>query len=85
MTSNDRTWEALGIVAGLGTCCALAVQSWQAWTGPPPALSTFFLVALQLVFAFWAAYGWRFRRPALWLTNGLAMMLHLSLCVAVWR
>ncbi len=85
MSPADRAWEFLGTTAGLGTCAALAVQAWQAWTGPPPTLSTFFLGAFLGVFIFWTAYGWRFRRPALWLTNGLALVFHLALCAACWR
>ena len=85
MNRTDRLWESLGIVAGLGTCVAIAVQAWRAWSGPPLLLSPIYLGTLLAVFAFWTAYGWRFRRMALWLTNGLALILHTSLCVACWR
>lgn len=83
--SSARLWEGLGIVAGLGTCLGLAAQARTAWSGPPPDLSPVFLLALLAVFAFWTLYGWRFRRPALWLTNGLALLLQLALVAGCWR
>ena len=85
MHPHEHRWEILGTCAGLGTCVGLAVQAAKAWLGPPPDLSAFFLLILLLVFAFWTAYGWRFRRPALWLTNGLAVLCQLALIVACWR
>jgi hypothetical protein len=81
---GDQAWESLGTIAGLGTCSAIAVQAVAAWRGPAPVLSDFFLLAMLLVFAFWCAYGWRFRRPAIWLTNGLALLLQAALCAACW-
>ncbi len=83
--AGDRNWEGLGICAGLGTCLGLAAQAQAAWTGPPPNLSPVFLLTLLAVFAFWTLYGWRFRRPALYLTNGLALLLQLVLLAGCWR
>lgn len=83
--ASERIWEGLGICAGLGTCLGLAAQAHAAWAGHPPRLSPVFLLALLAVFAFWTLYGWRFRRPALWLTNGLALLLQIALLAGCWR
>ena len=84
---NDRDiwwWEVLGTTAGFGSCLAIIVQLVEVLrTGSTGGISVLSLWLFLGVFAFWTAYGWRFARQAIWLTNGAAGLLQIALVVAV--
>jgi uncharacterized protein with PQ loop repeat len=85
MTDRDVWWwEALGTTAGFGCCLAILVQLIEVLrTGATGGISVLGLWLYLGVFAFWTAYGWRFARRAIWLTNGTAALLQITLVAVV--
>jgi len=47
------------------------------------SLSPGYLLGYLAIFIFWTGYGLRFRRTALWLTNGVAIGMQTLLLVLV--
>ena len=80
---GDAQWERAGVVMGLLACASIASQLFHELSSPTPSsLSWPFLLGFALVYAFWCLYGLRFRRPAIWLSNGIASVLQLLLTAA---
>jgi hypothetical protein len=76
-------WETAGVAMGLVACASIASQLVHELSSPAPSsLSWPFLVGFAVVYAFWCLYGLRFRRPAIWLSNGIASVLQLLLAAA---
>ena len=72
----EKMFEAAGIVAGFAVCASIAFQVWtELTTKASGAVSPFYLLGFFLMFAFWALYGVRFRRLAMWLVNSVAAAL----------
>jgi hypothetical protein len=81
---GDAQWERAGVVMGLLACASIASQLVHELSSPTPSsLSWPFLLGFAIVYAFWCLYGLRFRRPAIWLSNGIASLLQLLLTAAV--
>ncbi len=81
---RDRHWERAGVAMGLLACAAIASQLIHEIVSPTPSsLSWPFLLGFAIAYAFWCLYGLRFRRPAIWLANGIAAALQLLLTAAV--
>lgn len=79
-------FETIGVFAGLTACLVVAVQVRKEYLSKmPSSLSMAFLIGWVFIYAFWGLYGIRFEAVALWLTNGIAVMLQLLLCVIVLR
>ena len=80
----DRYFEVAGVIAGLSTSACIAVQVVAELRNPAASsLSAGYVGGLILVFLFWTLYGFRFRRPALWLTNAIALALQAALLAIV--
>jgi uncharacterized protein with PQ loop repeat len=80
---EDVHWERVGLAMGLLACVSIASQLVHELSSrSPSSLSWPFLLGFTLVYAFWFLYGLRFRRVAIWLSNGVAMVLQ-SLLTAV--
>ena len=75
----DAHWERVGLVVGLLACVSIASQLIHELSPAPSSLSRPFLLGFALVYAFWFLYGLRFRRVAIWLSNGVAVVLQLLL------
>ncbi len=76
-------WERAGVAMGLLACASIASQLVHELSSPSPSsLSWPFLLGFALVYAFWCLYGLRFRRPAIWLSNGIASVLQVLLTAA---
>ena len=76
-------WEKAGVAMGLLACASIASQLVHELSSPAPSsLSWPFLLGFALVYAFWCLYGLRFRRPAIWLSNGIAAVLQMLLTAA---
>ena len=76
-------WERAGVAMGLLACASIASQLVHELSSPSPSsLSWPFLLGFAVVYAFWCLYGLRFRRPAIWLSNGIAVVLQLLLTAA---
>ncbi len=68
---------------GLLACASIASQLVHELSSRiPSSLSSPFLLGFAFVYVFWFLYGLRFRRVAIWLSNGVAMVLQ-SLLTAV--
>lgn len=79
---RDFLWELWGIIIGFAACAFIVVQVYaEATRGGPSSLSLGYTGGYFLIFVFWTCYGIRFRRMALWLTNGLAMILQIGLII----
>jgi uncharacterized protein with PQ loop repeat len=79
-TIKDAHWERVGLGMGLLACASIASQLVHELSSrAPSSLSWPFLLGFALVYAFWLLYGLRFRRVAIWLSNGVAVVLQLLL------
>jgi uncharacterized protein with PQ loop repeat len=77
---QDAHWERVGLAMGLLACASIASQLVHELSSrTPSSLSWPFLLGFALVYAFWLLYGLRFRRVAIWLSNGVAAVLQLLL------
>jgi uncharacterized protein with PQ loop repeat len=78
----DAHWERVGLAMGLLACASIASQLVHELSSrAPSSLSWPFLLGFAFVYAFWFLYGLRFRRVAIWLSNGVAVVLQFLLTV----
>lgn len=84
---GDAAWDRLGVAFGVVSCGSIAWQVLHEWRTPGPSSVSFaFVSGFLVVYLFWCLYGLRFRRRAIWLTNGIATGLQLALAgVIVWK
>jgi hypothetical protein len=76
-------WERAGVAMGLLACASIGSQLVHELSSPAPSsLGWQFLLGFAVIYAFWCLYGLRFRRPAIWLANGIASVLQLLLAAA---
>lgn len=81
----EKYWDLAGIVVGLLGCAAQLSQVISEWQRVAPSgLSLSFVLGYALVFAFWLAYGLFFKRPAIIITNAIALLLQSVLLSALW-
>jgi uncharacterized protein with PQ loop repeat len=79
-SGKDAYWERVGLAMGLLACVSIASQlGHELSSRAPSSLSWPFLLGFALVYSFWLLYGLRFRRVAIWLSNGVAVILQLLL------
>lgn len=77
-------FETIGVFAGLGACFIVALQVWKEYKSKiPSSLSLGYVIGWVFIYAFWGLYGIRFETVALWLTNGIALILQIALSVIV--
>jgi uncharacterized protein with PQ loop repeat len=80
----DAHWERVGLAMGFLACASIASQLVDELSSrTPSSLSWPFLLGFALVWTFWFLYGLRFRRVAIWLSNGVAVVLQLLLTTVV--
>jgi hypothetical protein len=80
----DRYFEMAGTVVGLSASAFIALQVMAELRNPDPStLSPAYVAGFLLIFSFWALYGFRFSRMALWLTNVIAVVLQAALLVII--
>jgi hypothetical protein len=77
---REAHWERVGLAMGFLACASIASQLAHELASPAASsLSLPFLLGFAWVYAFWFLYGLRFRRVAIWLSNGVAVALQLAL------
>lgn len=77
-------FERLGALIAAVGCLAIAAQCVSEWRTPGPgSLSPVHVVGYLVLFGFWVLYGLRFRRPAIWIGNLVAVALQGTL-LAIW-
>lgn len=80
----EKYFEMAGTVFGLIACFSIAAQVYKEFfTSTPSTISLVYSTGFLIIFLFWALYGIRFKRPALWLTNGLAVLIQSLLLVII--
>jgi uncharacterized protein with PQ loop repeat len=81
---GEADWERVGLGMGLLACVSIGSQLVHELSSrTPSSLSTAFLLGFALVYGFWFLYGLRFQRVAIWLSNGVAVVLQLLLTAVV--
>lgn len=79
---RDAHWERVGVLMGLLACVSIGSQvAHELASRVPSSLSWPFLSGFAVAYGFWFLYGLRFRRVAIWLPNGLAMLMQLALAL----
>ena len=82
----ERHFETAGTVFGLMACLSIAAQVYAEFTTHTAStVSRAYAFGFLFIFVFWTLYGARFKRPALWLTNGIAALIQVLLLVAILR
>ncbi|MBN7818519.1 hypothetical protein [Bowmanella yangjiangensis] len=80
---QEKYWDIAGIIIGLMGCLAQLTQVVSEWQrSEPVTMSLAFVIGYWLVFAFWLAYGLFFKRPAIIVTNSIALLLQSALLIA---
>lgn len=80
----ERYFELAGVGCGFMGCATIATQvCTEVRIAGPSTLSPVYTIGFLLIFIFWTLYGVRFRRYALWLTNGIATVLQTVLVLIV--
>ena len=80
----DRYFEVAGTICGLLASLSIAAQVYAEFsTETPSTLSIPYAAGFLFIFMFWALYGLRFRRTALWVTNGVATAMQVLLIIAI--
>ncbi|QKX06707.1 hypothetical protein HN014_17890 [Aquimarina sp. TRL1] len=79
-------FEVMGLIVGFSVSIITAIQiSKEYKSKEKSSLSAGYVIGWVFVYGFWALYGVRFKAEALWITNGLALVLQLVLCMIVLR
>ena len=77
-------FEAIGIVAGIGVSFIILSQIIKEYRSEQEStLPLGFLFGWLFIYSFWCLYGIRMGTLAIWLTNGLAIFLQMTLCIVV--
>lgn len=80
----ERHFEAAGTVFGLLASLSIASQVYrECTTDQPSTVSVLYASGFLTIFLFWTLYGIRFRHTALWLTNGIAMLIQAALLIVI--
>ena len=76
----DSVFEATGTVVGFAASLLIAIQIHAELVRESQStLSICYVGGFMLIFLFWTVYGLRFKRLAIWLTNGTATVLQATL------
>ena len=79
----DIAFEVLGIIFGLSASVFILMQIIAEWGLQESSLSLPFMLGFWLTYVFWTAYGIKFKRIAMSLTNAVAVLLQLLLIIVV--
>ena len=83
---NESVFEAMGTIFGLLACSTLLIQLIkEIQSETRSSISNYYLIGWVLIFLFWGLYGVRFRAIALYITNGIALILQVLLCIVIFR
>ena len=80
----DKYFETIGILIGFLASLSIAAQVHaERLTEKPSTVSIAYVSGFLVIFAFWTLYGLRFRRTALWVTNGIAVLMQTLLLIVI--
>ena len=81
---SEKHFEMAGTAFGLLACVSIATQVYAEFSTKTPSTVSFaYALGFLVIFVFWTTYGIRFKRSALWLTNGIAVVMQALLLVAI--
>ncbi|MFT4566824.1 MAG: hypothetical protein ACI9FN_001785 [Saprospiraceae bacterium] len=79
-------FETMGVVAGLGVSFIVLSQIIKEYRSQQASTLTFgFLFGWLFIYTFWCFYGIRMGTIAIWMSNALAIILQIILCIVVLR
>ena len=80
----DKYFEIAGTVFGLLASVTIATQIHAEYTTEAAStVSVIYVLGFLIIFMFWTLYGFRFKRAALWLTNGIAVLMQALLLLVI--
>ncbi len=81
-TIPDKYFEIAGTFFGFLASATIGAQVIKEFsTDTPSTMSPLYVVGFLVIFVFWTLYGIRFNRMALWLTNGVAVVMQSLLVI----
>ncbi|WP_062058769.1 hypothetical protein [Aquimarina longa] len=79
-------FEILGLLFGLFVCVITAIQIFKEYkSNNQSSLSLGYVIGWVFVYLFWAVYGIRVEAIALSITNSIALVLQIGLCIIVFK
>ena len=79
-----KYFEAIGTLIGFLASLSIAAQVYaEHSTVEPSTVSIVYVSGFLVIFAFWTLYGLRFKRAALWITNGVAVFMQMLLLIVI--
>ena len=79
-----KYFEIAGSINGFAACLVIATQIYAEYTTDKPStMSTVYVLGFLIIFAIWTVYGLRFKRAAVWLTNGIAVLMQTILLIVI--
>jgi hypothetical protein len=80
----DKYFEIAGTGFGLLASVGIATQIHAEYTTETPStVSVIYVLEFLVIFLFWTLYGFRFKRVALWITNGIAVLMQALLLLVI--
>jgi hypothetical protein len=81
---SDKHYEIAGTVFGLLASVSISTQVYaEVCNDGPSTVSVVYAAGFLVIFAFWTLYGVRFKRVAMWLTNGIATLAQALLVLVI--
>ena len=79
-----KYFEAIGTLIGFLASLSIAAQIYAEHSSHAPStISGIYASGFLAIFLFWTLYGLRFKRPALWITNGIAVLTQTLLLMVI--
>jgi uncharacterized protein with PQ loop repeat len=80
----DKYFEMAGTFFGLLASVSIASQIYAEYSSDATStISPLYAAGFLIIFVFWTFYGIRFKRPALWITNGIAVITQALLLITI--
>jgi hypothetical protein len=81
----EKHFEVMGTAVGFLASLSIAAQVYAEHSSQTPStVSGIYALGFLVIFMFWTLYGLRFKRPALWITNGIAVLMQTLLLIVIW-
>ncbi len=82
----DKYFETMGTAVGFLASLSIAAQVYAEYSSDTPStVSKAYALGFLAIFVFWTIYGLRFKRPALWITNAIAVLTQMLLLIVILR
>ena len=82
----ESIFEIIGSLTGFASCFVITIQIRKEYRSQTlSSLSSSYTIGWGIIYFFWGLYGIRFNAIAIWLTNGIAVVLQLILYIVTRR